>query len=138
MRMTSVALSFCLLFASFGVRAADQKPATLNEEHPGDTALVPSNDGHFEYKSFPALLQLYIYTRDSPGKSNCVGKCPLAWPPLLVSAVEANKTVGAWTIIVRENGTRQWAYKGQPVYTRFHNMPFDSLAEQEGFQPLKP
>ena len=29
--------------------------------------------------------------------------------------------VGSWTIIKRDDGTRQWAYKGQPVYTLFHD-----------------
>jgi predicted lipoprotein with Yx(FWY)xxD motif len=41
--------------------------------------------------------------------------CAQVWPPVLASAKD--KPLGKWSIIPRENGTKQWAYDGSPVYT---------------------
>jgi predicted lipoprotein with Yx(FWY)xxD motif len=32
----------------------------------------------------------------------------------MASASDSNR--GDWTIVVRDDGARQWAYKGKPVY----------------------
>jgi predicted lipoprotein with Yx(FWY)xxD motif len=37
------------------------------------------------------------------------------WPPVLAKA--ADQAQGPYTIVVRDDGKRQWAYKGKPVYT---------------------
>ena len=34
----------------------------------------------------------------------------------LVAAADA-KASGDWTVVTRDDGSRQWAYKGKPVYT---------------------
>ncbi len=41
--------------------------------------------------------------------------CAEAWPPVLAS--EGEQPIGKWTIVVREDGSRQWAYDGYPLYT---------------------
>ncbi len=41
--------------------------------------------------------------------------CTQAWPPVLAAADA--KPVGAWTIIARKDGTKQWAYDEHPLYT---------------------
>ncbi len=41
--------------------------------------------------------------------------CTDLWPPVLADA--SAEPVGAWTILERKDGTRQWAYDGQPLYT---------------------
>src|SRR5262249_49923744 len=110
-------------------------PAKL--EHPQDAALTEEAPGQFVYRSFPASLRLYVYDKDRPGKSACSGVCASAWPPLRVSAGEKGP-VGDWTIIVREDGIRQWAYKNKPVYTRFHDLDLDPDSEKEGFHALRP
>ena len=58
--------------------------------------------------------------RDAPNKSVCVGGCASAWVPLQVSNADT-KTVGEWAIFTRDDGKRQWSYKGRPVYTLFHD-----------------
>ena len=59
---------------------------------------------------------LYTFARDTtPGKSACNGGCLTAWPPL-TAAADA-KDDGDWTVIVRDDGAKQWAYKGKPLYT---------------------
>lgn len=41
--------------------------------------------------------------------------CTSVWPPVL--APEGAEPVGEWSIIERNDGARQWAYGGQPLYT---------------------
>lgn len=57
---------------------------------------------------------LYIFDKDAPGKSHCYGGCAAAWPPFVV----ANPALagGDFTIVARDDGTAQWAYKGKPLY----------------------
>jgi predicted lipoprotein with Yx(FWY)xxD motif len=60
-------------------------------------------------------MTLYVFDRDAGGKSACNGPCATNWPPLMAGADA--KTSGDWTIVTRDDGTRQWAYKSKPLYT---------------------
>ena len=59
-------------------------------------------------------LTLYTFDRDASGKSNCNGVCATNWPPLMAGADA--KASGDWTIVTRDDGAKQWAYKGKPIY----------------------
>ena len=60
-------------------------------------------------------MTLYIYDRDTAaGKSSCNGNCATNWPPLMAAADA--KDSGSWTVITRDDGGKQWAYKGKPLY----------------------
>ena len=59
-------------------------------------------------------MTLYVFDRDAGGKSMCNGPCAANWPPLLV--VGDAKASGDWIIIVRDDGAKQWGYKGKPLY----------------------
>ena len=60
-------------------------------------------------------MSLYTFDKDSDGKSACNGPCSANWPAL---KAEAADTAGDnYTIIARDDGSRQWAYKGKPLYT---------------------
>jgi predicted lipoprotein with Yx(FWY)xxD motif len=64
----------------------------------------------------PAGKPLYSYDNDTmKGMSHCEDDCAKAWRPFLAGP-KANPA-GDWSIIVREGGTRQWAYKDKPLYT---------------------
>lgn len=60
-------------------------------------------------------MTLYTFDRDVAGSggSECNGQCAFIWPPL--QAADA-KPSGDFSIITREGGERQWAYKGKPLY----------------------
>ena len=60
-------------------------------------------------------MTLYTFAKDSDGKSVCNDKCAENWPPL--KATSADKSMGEWTVIKRDDGTMQWAYDGKPLYT---------------------
>lgn len=57
---------------------------------------------------------LYTYDKDSVGKSNCYEQCAALWPPLMAGDSEVPS--GDFTVIVRRDGRRQWAFKGMPLY----------------------
>jgi predicted lipoprotein with Yx(FWY)xxD motif len=58
---------------------------------------------------------LYTYDQDgATGKSTCFDACAAEFPPYL--AGPKSVATGDWTIIARADGTKQWAYQGQPLY----------------------
>jgi predicted lipoprotein with Yx(FWY)xxD motif len=63
----------------------------------------------------PNKMTLYTFDRDTaPGKSVCNGPCATNWPPLAAGADA--KAMGEWSVITRDDGTKQWAYKSRPLY----------------------
>jgi len=63
-----------------------------------------------------AGMTLYTFDKDAigSGKSTCNGPCAVNWPPLAAAAADSGS--GEWSIVVRDDGSRQWAYQGKPVY----------------------
>ncbi|MDF3859440.1 MULTISPECIES: COG4315 family predicted lipoprotein [Achromobacter] len=62
-----------------------------------------------------AGMTLYTFDKDSGGKSACNDQCAKIWPPLMASADA--KPMGDLTVITRDDGSKQWASKGKPLYT---------------------
>jgi len=62
-------------------------------------------------------MTVYTFDKDmeAGGKPACNGGCSAKWPPAM--AASSDKPQGQFTIVVRDDGGRQWAYKGMPVYT---------------------
>lgn len=68
----------------------------------------------------PALVDgkgmtLYVFDKDTAGKSNCNGQCATNWPPAKASA--SDEASGDFTLVQRDDGSSQWAHKGKPLYT---------------------
>ena len=61
-----------------------------------------------------AGMTLYVFDKDAAGKSACNGDCAVKWPPLIAAANQ--KAAGDYSIISRNDGGQQWAYKGKPLY----------------------
>lgn len=93
----AVSLALILVGACASIYAAPPKVA--------DGVLVGPND-----------MTLYTFDKDvaGSGKSVCNGPCATNWPPLI--AAESDKTSGDYTIITRDDGKKQWAVKGKPLY----------------------
>ena len=62
-------------------------------------------------------ITLYVFDRDiaGSGKSVCNGDCAIKWPPMTPAATD--KASGDFAIIIRDDGKKQWSYKGKPLYT---------------------
>lgn len=86
-------------------------------------ACVSLSDGKSIVKTENSILvsmtnNMTLYTFDNDqagsGKSTCNGDCAINWPPLIV---DANATsYGSYSIITRDDGKKQFAYKGKPLY----------------------
>ena len=59
-------------------------------------------------------MSLYTFDRDPRGKSACSGQCAASSPPL-IAAADA-KPAGDYSLVRRDDGAKQWAYKGKPLY----------------------
>ena len=94
------ALVFCAALASGSALMAQAAPA-----QEADGVLVGANG-----------MTLYTFDRDAAGsgKSVCNGPCAAKWPPL--AATSDAEARGDWSVVIRDDGSRQWAYKGKPVY----------------------
>jgi predicted lipoprotein with Yx(FWY)xxD motif len=63
-----------------------------------------------------AGMTLYTFDKDpaGSGKSVCIAQCAAIWPPLKTTAED--KPGGEYTLITRDDGSKQWAHKGKPLY----------------------
>jgi len=61
-------------------------------------------------------MTLYTFAKDTAGsgKSMCNGPCAANWPPLLIDGSPA--VSGDYSVITRDDGKKQLAYKGMPLY----------------------
>lgn len=61
-------------------------------------------------------MTLYVFDKDAAGsgKSACNGPCAANWPPLL--AMDGDMASGDYSVISRDDGKKQWALKGKPLY----------------------
>lgn len=99
-------LAAALVAAASADAASYRSPANVTVQKAGEKVVLANAEG----------LTLYTFAKDSVrGKSACNGHCAVAWPPL--EAASDAKASGQWTILTREDGARQWAYKGKPLYT---------------------
>jgi predicted lipoprotein with Yx(FWY)xxD motif len=89
-----------------GVFAADKMPAGV-QARKADSGTVVLADAKG--------MTLYMSGRDTDGKSTCNGQCLMNWPAL-AAAADA-KPMGDWTVVTRDDSSKQWAYKGKPLYT---------------------
>jgi predicted lipoprotein with Yx(FWY)xxD motif len=88
--------------------------------HPG-TSVVPVKLAPAHLLVTSAGLTLYVFARDSKGKSACYQACARAWPPLTVpsgSTVSASVSgiAGTFGLSARTDGTRQLTFDGAPLY----------------------
>ncbi len=60
-------------------------------------------------------LTLYTYVPNPAGKATCANECAENWKPYLVDT--GTRVFGPWSSITRDDGTKQWAYDGKPLYT---------------------
>jgi len=60
-------------------------------------------------------MTLYVFDSDRGGKSACDSACAETWQPL--AAPRIAKPSGDWSIVTRDDGNKQWAFQGKPLYS---------------------
>lgn len=61
-----------------------------------------------------AGMSLYTFDSDPSGRSACNDRCAADWPPLRASADA--RPGGEYSVITRDDGSKQWAYRGKALY----------------------
>ncbi len=99
MKLVSRLLALSLVLAA-GVASAQSAPVKMQ-----GGMLVGTNG-----------MTLYVFDKDEAGsgKSMCNGPCAQNWPPL--AAADGDKGSGDYSVITRDDGKKQWAWKGKPLY----------------------
>ena len=60
---------------------------------------------------------VYLFEKDTAGRSSCAGACASAWPPVAAPATAGAGVSGAkLTTTTRSDGTKQAVYAGHPLY----------------------
>jgi predicted lipoprotein with Yx(FWY)xxD motif len=59
-------------------------------------------------------MTVYTFDKDTAGKSACTGPCAQNWPPV---AAGEGALPEPYTAVTRDDGSKQLAYKGKPLYT---------------------
>lgn len=126
MRKRAVLYAMCavLSLALAGVALADNQAIKLSEK-----------DGVGKFFTDSKGMTLYIFKKDSPGKSACAGPCVEKWPLYFRETVSVPEGVNAGNFgtITREDGKRQTTYKGWPLYYYAGDKaPGDSLGQGLG------
>jgi predicted lipoprotein with Yx(FWY)xxD motif len=63
----------------------------------------------------PGGFTLYMFSADGMNVSNCNGTCANIWPPFMASSNAQSS--GGFSVIMRSDGSHQWAFNGHPLYT---------------------
>jgi predicted lipoprotein with Yx(FWY)xxD motif len=63
-------------------------------------------------------MTLYVFKKDSPGKSACAGDCVAKWPLYYRehAAPTGELKASDFATITREDGQKQTTYRGMPLY----------------------
>src|SRR5262249_45264261 len=106
MRSFALVVAAAALFAALPLAAAPTVPTGVTVKERGDGWTFVNDKG----------LALYTFDRDlrTPGESACDADCAKQWPPL--KAADDAKAIGDWSIISRKDGSKQWAFRGRPLY----------------------
>lgn len=59
-------------------------------------------------------LALYTYEGDGPLQSNCLDDCTREWLPFYAGEHDASR--GDFSVFTRQDGRKQWALVGKPLY----------------------
>ncbi len=75
-----------------------------------------------------AGMTLYLFDKDPAGHSACNAACAANWPSAAADAGFPEH--GGWSIVTRDDGSRQWAYRGHPLYRWIKDMkPGDTTGD---------
>lgn len=116
--MRALALYTTIVLASSAQQPvlAKAQSCGIDCPYPKDVSLVKEGRLGFVYRHSESGKRLYTYDLDQNGRSVCVAACEALWPPVL--APSGATRLGRWSIVIRRDGSRQWAYQGKPIYTK--------------------
>ncbi len=82
---------------------------------------------------FMSNIRAYIKGKTA-GIKGCDSECLLTWHPFTAPADAVPQ--GQWEILMRNDGSRQWAYKGFALYTNINDKPYQRSAGDQIYDPV--
>ena len=114
LRLLVIAVAL-MLSAGEAFAHGDEAPPPPPKKGPAISPAQMSETSRGTVLADPKGMTLYYFDRDDSGnKSNCDGKCTERWIPFTAPA-DAEAT-GDFTLIVRSDGSKMWAYRYRPLY----------------------
>lgn len=102
--------------SNHGPASAGQPSSTVYEPHNEDfTPNYRASTSLGSVMTTPEGATVYTFDNDELGKSTCYADCAQTWPPVIASG--GAQPYGRMSLASREDGQRQWAYDGKPLYT---------------------
>lgn len=100
----------------YGYGSGTPKSKPIKTPEPAETAAPVAIKISGDILADKNGMTLYTFDKDvaGSGKSACDGGCAAKWHALF--AANAAKDMGEFSIVVRNDGRKQWAYKGRPLY----------------------
>ena len=107
MRKMRVAVLVLTAVMTAAVATAQELPRPLKQTKAGELGTILTG---------PAGMTLYTFVTDKgDGKSMCNGACARKWPPF-TPAGDAPAPAAPLSLITRDDGAKQYAWKGKPLY----------------------
>jgi predicted lipoprotein with Yx(FWY)xxD motif len=104
-RGVTVVVLAALVIAAVAV--AQERPRPLKQTKAGDLGTILTG---------PNGMTLYTFITDKDdGKSTCAGACARKWPPF-TPAKDAPPPAPPLSLVTRDDGSKQYAWKGKPLY----------------------
>lgn len=119
MRILTFVCLLLLIVPRLALSAADDPPSGILLQQHGHGWVITDQNG----------MTLYFHLKDTPGKATCAGACLKLSPPVEASSDATNH--GTWSVVVRDDGFRQWAFRGRALYRSLRDTaPGDTNAEE--------
>ena len=127
----AVMLAAAVLLSASGALAHESEPAPPPKPAtPAVPIKISQTKRGAAFTDFNGMT-LYYFDRDDTGKkSTCDGKCTEKWIPLAAS--DDAKAMGDFTVIVRSDHSKMWAYRYRPLYTSHEDK---APGDANGFDP---
>lgn len=108
-----ITLTFSIIAALFLTACGGMgTKADINMQRPASINIASTAMG--DVYTDASGMTLYTFGKDTANKSNCYDGCAAKWPPLF--ATDSDMTIGEFSVISRDDGTKQWALAGQALY----------------------
>ena len=108
----ALAVAACAWALAGSSAAAQQRPGGAALQMPAGIESSRLPDGTLMLTDARGMT-LYTYLKDTPQQSNCNDACAAQWPPVAAAGTPPSEV---WTVITRTDGSKQWAYRGKPLY----------------------
>lgn len=94
-----------------GSNSPTSSPAPASD---GSIVMTKNSPSNGQYLADTNGITLYTFGGDTSGVSNCSASCLVSWP--VYTATSASSLPADVTVVIRSDGSKQYAYKGMPLY----------------------